>query len=89
MHVIVLKVRQAVLDAKQEMQQQLRGEGAVGNDTSAGRDWSDDGIGLSGLLSLVRIPSRPLTSPRTRAIVVWDTIVAKGLFYRYCASDFW
>ncbi len=44
------KVRQAVVDAKQELQQSNSTPGG-----STGRGNGDDGIGLSGLLSLVRV----------------------------------
>lgn len=58
------KVRQAVLDAKEELQRdqqqaQSRAEGATRSGSSAGQgDGSGDdaGVGLSGLFSLVRNP---------------------------------
>ena len=74
-----LKVRQAVLDAKEELQRdqqlgQSRAGGATGSGASAGQGGGggdDAGVGLAGLFSLVRNLERARVCLDKRVLRVW------------------
>lgn len=66
------KVRQAVVEAKQELQQSQSA-----SEESNGRVNSDDGVGLSGLLSLVRkLPYHCCRPDMSVALVIFVPTIA-------------